>query len=347
MLTKASRLREPSVLLRRDCARVCYWASQKDRFGGTPKTTLGTEEAEGTGEGWRTGEPSVLPGTRGRAPSRVLPLNERAHAQHGLRVDLRNPPFRDAENRRDFREAHPFQIIHREHFLLHVGQLLELAEDELHQFLFLQIRVASRLRVICDDFVQRHAFRVVVKGLAIERQKAHRFDFVEQLLVLIAIEAQCFADFLVERGPAQALLQRGDAFAVFLRLVADRARRPIHAPKLIVDRAADVQRRERGKRDALRGIEFFGRRGEAREGNAVEIIHLKRRRQIDAHAIDRGFQKREVPLDEGVLIDLGMVCAQCLDGTLGWRCGDEHGVQDLSDDFSAGAACACFMASAR
>ena len=32
------------------------------RSGGTPKPTLGTEEAEGTSGGWWTGEPSVLPG---------------------------------------------------------------------------------------------------------------------------------------------------------------------------------------------------------------------------------------------------------------------------------------------
>ena len=62
-LVAASRRDELPKTSAPDRTSVPDRAFSKVRFGGTPKPTLGTEEAEGTSGGWRTGEPSVLPGT--------------------------------------------------------------------------------------------------------------------------------------------------------------------------------------------------------------------------------------------------------------------------------------------
>src|SRR4051812_18505513 len=48
-----------------------------------------------------------------------------ADGNDGLRMDLADARFRNAEGLRDFAQTHIFKIVKREHLALHLGKLLE------------------------------------------------------------------------------------------------------------------------------------------------------------------------------------------------------------------------------
>ena len=229
---------------------------------------------------------------------------------HGLRVDLRDAALGDSEGCRDFRESHFFKIVHRQHLPLHVRELLEPGHDDLREILFLQLAARAGLRFIGDDVVQRNAVGVLVVSLAIERHEARGFDFIEQRLVFFGGEREFGADFLLPRRASEFLFERRDAVAEMLRLVAKRARHPVHPAQLVVHRSANVKGGESCERRVSRRVEFLRGGHQSRDADAVEILQIERGGEVDAHAIHRGFCQREMLLHECVFIACGVVGAR-------------------------------------
>jgi hypothetical protein len=157
--------------------------------------------------------------------------------------------------------------------------------------------------------MEANAVGFFLVGFAIEREEAGGFDFLEEFLVFAGRERKIGADFGVGGGTAEPFFQSADGFAKVFRLVAQRARNPVHPAQFIVHGAADVQGGERTEGGSLGGIEFPRRGHQSDDADAVEIVQVNDRGQIKAHAIHGRFDERQMLFDEQVFVAGGVVRA--------------------------------------